>query len=233
MKNKSVLKPTSSDQEIEAFLQQARQLSVPQQGDARLIFALDATASREKTWDHACHLQSEMFLQTQDLGGLSVQLCHYGGMQQFSASQWLKNTDSLLNQMNHVQCLGGHTQIARLLQHSLKQTRQEAVQAIIFIGDCVEEPADFLCQLAGQLGIHATPLFIFQEGHDISAAHTFKQMAQLSGGAYCRFDNTSASTLKALLSAVAIYATGGRKALLKYANQGHPDILQLTHQLKP
>ncbi|RTE66390.1 VWA domain-containing protein [Amphritea opalescens] len=231
MSNKRVLNPISSDQEIEAFLQQAKQLAVPH-NDARLIFALDATASREKTWDHACHLQSEMFLETQELGKLAVQLCHYGGLQQFSASRWLKDTNSLLNQMNQVHCLGGHTQIARLLQHSLKQTRQQAVQAIIFIGDSVEEPVDFLCQLAGQLGIHSTPLFIFQEGRDITAAHAFKQMAKLSGGAYCRFDNSSAATLKALLGAVAVYATGGQRALLEYAKQGHPDILQLTHQLK-
>lgn len=231
MKDKRALSPISSDQEIEAFLQQAKQLTVPH-NDARLIFALDATASREKTWDHACHLQSEMFLQTQELGKLSVQLCHYGGLHQFSASTWLRDTNSLLNQMNQVHCLGGHTQIARLLQHSLKQTRQQAVQAIIFIGDSVEEPVDFLCQLAGQLGIHSTPLFIFQEGRDITAASAFKQMAKLSGGAYCRFDNSSAATLKALLSAVAVYATGGRRALLEYAKHGHPDILLLTHQLK-
>lgn len=232
MSDKHPVSTVSSHKEIEEFLQQAQQLTVPAPGDARLIFSLDATASRERTWDHACHLQSEMFLQTRELGKLSIQLCHYGGMNQFSASEWLQDTDSLLSRMNSVQCLGGHTQIARLLEHSLKQTRQHPVQAIIFIGDCVEEPVDFLCQLAGQLGIHSTPLFIFQEGHDITAARAFKQMARLSGGAYCRFDNSSAATLKALLSAVAVYATGGRRALLEYAKKGDPDILKLTHQLK-
>ena len=232
MKDKRALRPVSSDKEIEAFLQQANQLSVSSQGSGRLIFALDATASRERTWDHACHLQSEMFLETKDLGELSVQLCHYGGINSFSASRWLQNTDSLLQQMNQVHCLGGHTQISRLLQHSLKQTRQQAVQAVIFIGDCVEEPVDFLCQLAGQLGIHSTPLFIFQEGRDITAHRAFKQMAKLSGGAYCRFDDSSAATLKALLGAVAVYATGGRQALLEYAQKGNPEILQLSQQIK-
>jgi len=232
MSDKHPVSTVSSHKEIEEFLQQAQQLTVPAPGDARLIFSLDATASRERTWDHACHLQSEMFLQTRELGKLSIQLCHYGGMNQFSASEWLQDTNSLLSRMNSVQCLGGHTQIARLLEHSLKQTRQHPVQEIIFIGDCVEEPVDFLCQLAGQLGIHSTPLFIFQEGRDITAARAFKQMARLSGGAYCRFDNSSAATLKALLSAVAVYATGGRRALLEYAKKGNPDILKLTHQLK-
>ncbi|WP_299195645.1 VWA domain-containing protein [uncultured Amphritea sp.] len=232
MKEKHALSTVSSHQDIEEFLQQAQQLAAPVHGNARMIFALDATASRERTWDHACHLQSEMFLQTQELGKLAIQLCHYGGLSSFSASGWLQDTNSLLNRMNSVKCLGGHTQIARLLEHSLKQTRQQPVQAIIFIGDCVEEPVDFLCQLSGQLGIHSTPLFIFQEGRDITAARAFKQMAKLSGGAYCRFDDSSAATLKALLSAVAVYATGGRRALLEYAKKGDPDILQLTHQLK-
>lgn len=232
MKDKRALRPVSSDHEIEAFLQQAKQLSTSSPGNGRLIFALDATASRERTWDHACHLQSEMFLETKELGQLSVQLCHYGGINNFSASRWLQDTDSLLQQMNQVQCQGGHTQIAKLLQHSLNQTRKQPVQAVIFIGDCVEEPVDFLCQLAGQLGIQSTPLFIFHEGRDITAHRAFTQMAKLSGGAYCQFDNRSAATLKALLGAVAVYATGGRQALLEHAKKGNADILQLSHQIK-
>ena len=231
--NKHQLRPVpSSDSEIEAFLKQTRQLSTVSSGSAgRLIFALDATASRERTWDHACHLQSQMFLETKELGGLAVQLCHYGGINNFSTTPWLQDTNSLLNQMNQVRCLGGHTQIARLLQHSLTQTRQQSVQAVIFIGDCIEEPVDFLCQLAGQLGIHSTPLFIFHEGSDITAARGFKQMAKLSGGAYCRFDNHSAAHLKTLLGAVAVYASGGHQALLNYSKNSSPEVRQLTDQL--
>src|SRR3546814_9870581 len=37
----------------------------------RLIFAMDATASREPTWDRACRLQGEMFKETAALGGRS------------------------------------------------------------------------------------------------------------------------------------------------------------------
>ena len=231
-RNRELRTTPSNDQEIEAFLNQVHQLSTTSGKDnGRLIFALDATASRERTWDHACHLQSQMFLETKELGGLSVQLCHYGGLSDFSASPWLQDTNSLLEQMNRVHCVGGHTQIGRLLQHSLQQTRSTPVQAVIFIGDCVEEPVDFLCQLAGQLGIHKTPLFLFQEGRDITASRAFKQMAKLSGGAYCHFDSNSAAALKALLGAVAVYASGGRQALLKYAKGKDAQVLQLTHQI--
>ena len=43
-------------------------------GRGRLIFALDATASREPTWDRACRIQGEMFEATAALGGLDIQL---------------------------------------------------------------------------------------------------------------------------------------------------------------
>lgn len=233
MSQRKEIQPRSSDQEIDAFLKQVNAL-VPGKGNqqVRLIFALDATASRERTWDHACHLQSQMFLETQSLGGLAVQLCHYGGMNQFSASPWVLDTQTLLERMNRVSCLGGHTQIARLLQHSLSETRTQPVQAVIFIGDCVEEPVDHLCQLAGQLGLQKTPLFIFHEGRDVTAGRAFRQMARLSGGAYCHFDGASAAQLKALLGAVAVYASGGRQALLDYASKHGEQVLKLTHQLR-
>ena len=49
------------------------------EGRARLIFAMDATASREPTWDRACQVQGQMFLETAALGGLEVQLVYYRG----------------------------------------------------------------------------------------------------------------------------------------------------------
>ena len=42
----------------------------------RVIFALDATASREATWDLASQLQSKMF---EEAAGLEVQLLYYRG----------------------------------------------------------------------------------------------------------------------------------------------------------
>jgi hypothetical protein len=42
----------------------------------RLIFALDATASREPTWDSACRIQGEIFEATAAIGGLDLQLAY-------------------------------------------------------------------------------------------------------------------------------------------------------------
>jgi hypothetical protein len=42
----------------------------------RLIFTLDATASRESTWDMAAQLQASMFEEAAKAGGLDVQLVY-------------------------------------------------------------------------------------------------------------------------------------------------------------
>ncbi|GGO79474.1 hypothetical protein GCM10011348_13820 [Marinobacterium nitratireducens] len=228
---RKALRQPSSRQEVDQFLHQVAKTPTTGNG-GRLIFALDATASREPTWDHACQLQSEMFEQTRSLGGLSVQLCYYRGYQEFFASGWLQNTDRLLQQMNGVRCLGGHTQIARLLAHARDESRRQRVQALVFIGDCMEENVDDLCQLAGELGLLSVPVFVFQEGSDIVAARAFKQISRLSGGAYCHFDRNSAGLLRELLGAVAVYASGGRKALEHYSRGKQGEVLQLTHQLR-
>lgn len=52
----------------------------------RLIFAIDATASRQPSWDRACQLQGEMFLAVRDVGGLAVSLAYYRGFQEFAAT---------------------------------------------------------------------------------------------------------------------------------------------------
>jgi len=181
----------------------------------RLVFAIDATASRQPTWDRACRLQGEMFQATRELGGLAVQLAYYRGFMEFAATPFLTDADELTRRMTGVQCLGGQTQIQRMLEHVLAETKREKVNALIFVGDAVEEGPDPLCHLAGQLGMHGTPCFLFHEGDNPLAGDVFRQMAKLSGGAYAPFDSASAGALRDLLRAVAVYAAGGRSALAR------------------
>jgi hypothetical protein len=207
---------------VAAFLRKVENL--PQARPAsgrrgRLVFAIDATASRQPSWDRACQLQGEMFLATQDLGGLSVQLAYYRGFLEFAATPFLEDAMELTRRMTGVRCLGGQTQIQRVLDHTLAETRKERVNALVFVGDAVEEPVDPLCHAAGQLGLHGTPVFCFHEGGDHRAAQALKQLAQVSGGAYGIFDAASAEALRALLRAVAVYAAGGRAALTRLPGQ--------------
>ena len=224
----------STRAEVDAFLSKvaaAPKPLVPGGERSRLIFAMDATASREPTWDQALHIQSQMFSAAAALGGLAVQLCHYRGFREFEASDWLFDTAALRRRMTAVYCLGGHTQIERLLQHTLAESRRKRVNALVFVGDCLEEGVDPLCQLAGELGLLGVPAFMFHEGGEAQAAAAFRQIARLSGGAYCPFDSGSAQQLSELLAAVAVFAAGGRPALEKLSRDGARAVRLLTQQI--
>jgi len=230
---KNRLPGKSSRSDVDTFLRKvAATPMVKSAGQSgRLIFAMDATASREPTWDHACHIQAQMFDETAALGGLEIQLCYYRGFDEFSASGWLTNTADLQRRMAAVRCLGGHTQIRKVLRHALAETRRKRVNALVFVGDCMEEDVDELCQLAGELGIHGLPVFVFHEGVQPVAQHAFRQIARLSGGAYCPFDTGSAQQLRELLSAVAVYAAGGRQALEAFSERRGDKVRLLTRQI--
>ena len=197
----------------------------------RLMFAMDATASRQAMWDKTCHLQVEMFNATSSLQNLSVQICYYRGYQEFTASSWLHSSEAVRKKMCSVSCLGGHTQIHRLLTHALSETKSKKVNTLVFVGDALEEPIDRLCHLAGQLGILKVPVFIFQEGSDPHVRQGFQQIAHLSGGAYATFDSSSAEELGVLLGAAAAYASGGKKVLEQFSLQHSNKVKQLSHQL--
>jgi hypothetical protein len=220
--------------DVDAFLRNLRRAPPPPPsgGRGRLIFALDATASREPSWDRACRLQGEMFEATAALGGLDVKLVYYRGFNECQASRWMSNAADLHRVMRRVSCLGGETQLERVLAHALGETRTRRVNALVFVGDAMEENVDRLCQLAGELGLNGVPIFLFHEGHDPRAARAFQQMARLSRGAYLRFDASSADRLKDLLGAVAVYAAGGYRALTAYGEKKGGEVLRLTAQLQ-
>jgi hypothetical protein len=219
--------------EVDAFLKKLAAMPAvrPAGQRGRLIFALDATASRQPTWDRACHIQAEMFKETAALGGLDIQLVFYRGFGEFHASAWLSSADDLLKQMTAVTCLGGKTQIGKVLRHALADSKRQKVNAVVFVGDCMEEDIDKLCAVAGELGLLNVPVFIFHEGREMRAANAFRQIARLSNGAYCPFDANSAQQLRELLSAVAVYAAGGRPALEDYSRRTGGATLLLARQV--
>jgi len=206
--------PKSSASEINAFLQQAKQfVPVPNAARGRLIFALDATMSRQATWDMACALQGEMFSAAASVGNLSVQLVYFRGLSESRASRWVTDAESLRGLMGSISCQGGLTQIAAVLTHAKREAEKHPLAALVYVGDSMEENVDELCSLAGELGLRGVKAFMFHDGRDKQAEAAFREIARLTGGAYLPFDSRSAADLKALLAAVATYAAGGRKAL--------------------
>jgi hypothetical protein len=216
--------------EVEAFLRQVKAMPTVRTapGRGRLVFALDATASRAPTWDRATRLQGEMFEAAAALGGLEVQLVFYRGFAECKASRWLASAAELHRVMGAVSCIGGETQIGRVLGHASKEAKTGKVNAVVFVGDAVEEKVDRLCRQAGELGLLGVPLFLFHEGRDPAVADVFRQMARLSHGAYCPFDGGSAEQLRQLLGAVAAYAAGGPAALADYGERAGGAALLLA-----
>ena len=223
----------SSKAAIDAFVKKVRSTPAIKTGGerGRLLFAMDATASREPSWDRACQIQGEMFSETAALGGLDIQLCYYRGFGEFEASPWLSSADALLRRMTSVSCRGGHTQIQKLLRHAISQHKQKKIQALVFVGDCMEEDIDRLCHLAGQLGMLGLPVFMFHEGDEPLAQRAFREIARLTRGAYCSFDSGSAAQLRDLLSAVAVYAAGGQAALQDFSKNRNEVVRRLSRQL--
>ncbi len=206
----------SSGTEVDAFLNAVRTLAPSGTGHGRLIFAMDATMSRQPTWDLALKLQAEMFHAVKEVGGLDVQLVYFRGLDETRASKWVGDPDALARLMGSVACEGGFTQIRKVLAHARREAQAAKVNAVTYVGDCMEENIDELSARAGELGLLGVPVFLFQEGREPKAERAFKEIARLTGGAYCPFDAGSARQLRELLKAVAVYATGGRKALKDY-----------------
>ena len=186
----------------------------------RILFAMDATASREPTWDLAMNLHAELFHAAAEsdrktnagrpADPIAVQLVYYRGYDEFHVSPWSTSPAELLGRMTGVACRGGLTRIERVLEHALLETRREAVRAAVFVGDCCEEPAAKVVAAAGRLALFQLPFFVFQEGRDPVAAQVFRDIARITGGAHMPFAPGSAARLRELFGVVARYAAEGR-----------------------
>ena len=211
----------SASEDIAAFVAKARAMSPHAPGaKGRLVFALDATMSRQPTWDMACALQADMFREAAALGSLDIRLVYYRGLNECRASGWISDSAQLAKLMAKIDCRGGNTQIGKVLSEARREAVSSAVRAVVFVGDAMEEAVDGLCAKAGELGLLKVPVFMFQEGHDEVAEQAFREIARLTGGAWCRFDPGAAAQLRELLRAAAAYAAGGREALLRLSKAG-------------
>ena len=228
-----LLKEASPRGEVDAFLAKAKSLGPRMDGRrGRLAFALDATMSRQPTWDLACKLQAEMFEETGAIGGLDVQLIYFRGLRECRASKWNSDPTRLGEIMAGIACQGGHTQIGRVLEHVRSESRTAKIDALVYVGDAMEEPVDHLCAIAGELGLLGVPAFMFQEGGDPVAENAFREIARLTKGAWCPFDAGAASQLRELLRAAAAYAAGGHKALSDLSRRGGRGATRLIEQLR-
>jgi hypothetical protein len=222
---------TSTSRDIDAFLKRAAQLPTLAQTKGRLIFAIDATLSRQPTWNRATEIQSDMFDVAHSIGGLAVQLVFFRGAGEFHASEWTASAKVLAGRMRDVSCRSGFTQLRRVLAHAAAEARKTKVGALVYIGDCFEEDADSVAAEAANLALLGVPAFMFHEGDDPRAAAMFRDVARLTKGVYARFDAGAAKQLRELLMAAAIYATGGAVALRAHAQKKGGEVLRLSQAM--
>ncbi|MCZ6889398.1 MAG: VWA domain-containing protein [Gammaproteobacteria bacterium] len=222
----------ASKSDVDHFLARAKTAKAPAlRSTHRIIFALDATASRAPTWDLACSLHDELFNAARDAGNIAVQLVYYRGIDGFNYTEWSTTPASLLARMSTVRCLGGRTQILRVIRHARAQAAAHPVKAVVFVGDCFEEDQDRVAAAAGELAVYGTPMFIFQEGGDRVAGQVFRYLADITRGAHVPFSDGSADELRILLRAVAAYASEGRAGLQRHLS--NPLVKRLLTQLDP
>jgi len=210
--------PTAPSSAVSAFLRRAAGVPALRAAPspARLIVAIDATASRQPTWDRACQVQGEMFAGLPEgAGALAVSLSWYRGAGEFRATPYLADARALAAEMTGVACRGGHTQILRVLRHAEAEASRARLGALVFVGDAVEEDGDAILSAASRLGARGVPAFVFQEGDDPEATPVLKGIARVTGGAWAPFDSRSPAALGALLRGAAAFAAGGRAALAR------------------
>jgi hypothetical protein len=229
---KGALTGRSGADDIAAFVEAAKKVpAAASSGRGRLIFALDATMSRQPTWDLAQTLQAKMFQVAAGLGGLDVQLVYFRGLDECRASNFVSGGQGLAELMSRIDVRGGSTQIRKVLAHARDEAKRAKVGALVFVGDAMEENPDKLAVLAGELALLGIKAFMFQEGHDPAAKRTFSEIARLTGGAYSAFDAGASARLAALLRAAAAYAAGGQAALAREAGTD-PEARLLLSQMQ-
>jgi hypothetical protein len=213
-----------------------------------LVFALDATASREKTWDAAAKLTAQMFREVATVGSLSMQLVYFRGVRdaggECKASRWVEDPMELAGLMTGIKCVAGETQIERVLAHVSRETSRlgpgsgpgsgpggsgevgRKINALVFVGDCCEEDRDVLAGGTAELGKLGVPAFMFQEGADPVGRRRFEEIARATGGAYHQFNQGSLQQLADLLRAVATFSVGGVVALERQGGAAAKLLLQ-------
>ncbi|MEM8786426.1 MAG: VWA domain-containing protein, partial [Pseudomonadota bacterium] len=152
---------------VSAFLKTAKavQAAGPRPAlKSRLVFGIDATMSREHSWDVATGVQGAMFEAAAEAGGLDVQLVFFRGFRECKSSAWHDDGRALATTMAKVGCRAGNTQVCRVLSHALKEAGRGPVRALVYVGDAFEEDPDRAGHLAGQLGVLRVPVFCFHEG---------------------------------------------------------------------
>jgi hypothetical protein len=177
---------------------------------AKVVFAFDATASREPAWSMAVPLTDALLAALP--GKVDVALAVHGGSELHTFTPFTSNGNKLRDQAATVRCRAGHTRLLDILARTLET---EGVSVVIYIGDVFEESNRRGRKLADALKAHGTRLIILHDNGspDIYGVGIFADMAARTGGAVLPFDASALPKLRELIEAVAVLAVGDVTAL--------------------
>jgi hypothetical protein len=186
----------------------------------RMILALAHEADDEFIWNRIKTLESQIFA-----GPVSVKLAFFG---RETASQtrrpcittnWVTDAADWADLVDRGRagCICGcFIQTGDILEQALRETQQAPVQAVVIVSDSFHGNLDAAVATAKQLRAAGTRVFLFQQGRSGATEHAFRILAEVTGGAYHRFNphvERVAERLPEMLEVVSHFATGGMQAL--------------------
>lgn len=177
----------------------------------KLLFSLDATASRHGAWEASQKITHSMFDSIP--GELSVALSYHGGSRLKEFTEFTQSFKKFQDKLSLIECEAGATKLNDILENA---SRIEDIGAIVYIGDCYEESLSSGTEICKKLRINGCKLFIFQDktdGENIQATHAFGAMVDVCGGALLDFNQQAIKEAEQLLTAITLYSAGGKKLL--------------------
>src|SRR5690606_19024293 len=102
------------------------------------------------------------------------------GLGECRASKWVNDAKTLARLMTGIEVRGGNTQIGKVFTHARAEHSRRKINALVYVGDAMEESVDALAQKAGELGLLGCPVFVFHEGREPTAERAFREFARIS-----------------------------------------------------
>jgi hypothetical protein len=217
----------------ETALRAAGALSIPpppprnvQPAGKRLVFAVDATASREIAWNAAKGLTDSLVKAVPE--GLEMALAVHGGCEVHTFTNFTRDARPLRTIANSIKCIAGDTRLIPILRESYARG---GVGTVVYIGDQFEENEKEALAVASVIGRSGTRIIIL---HDKKRAYLddseiFQKFAHVSNGAVLPFDHAAIGRLKDLLAAIAVMTVHGIEHVKAHQNSIAGAALLLSH----
>jgi hypothetical protein len=190
----------------------------------RLLFAVDATASRESAWNTAKRLTDTLFTAVPDRCPISLAV--HGGSRVHTFTPFTTNAASLRSKAASVQCEAGGTTLLPILRRALALTD---IGTIVYVGDHFEESKREAFGLAQLLAGQRTRLIVLHDGRNNATRAFFRLLAEATEGTVLPFDANAVDGLRDLLHAVVVMTVHGLDHLRSHEAHIKGATLLLQH----